>query len=116
MSASDHIREHPTHINSFTAQDVIAILRDEKWLASDPTPEQTAWSERAASLLGHFVTDRAGLADLLRFVFTYDAAKILESPEAHASLSRPSARDVIRHLALLLLDSPPLTSEQFQQL
>jgi glutamyl/glutaminyl-tRNA synthetase len=116
MPAPDHIREHPTHINPFTAQDVLAILRDEKWLTTEPTPEQIAWSERAASLLGHFVTDRAGLADLLRFVFTYDAAKILESPDAHAALSRQSARDVIRHLALLLLDSPPLSSEQFQQL
>jgi glutamyl/glutaminyl-tRNA synthetase len=116
MPAPDHIREHPTHINPFTAQDVLAILRDEKWLTTGPTPEQIAWSDRAAALLGHYVSDRAGLADLLQFVFTYDAAKILESPDAHAALSRQSARDVIRHLALLLLDSPPLSSEQFQQL
>ncbi len=112
----DHIREHPTHINPFTSADVLSILQSERWLTTEPTPEQIAWAERAATLLGHYVTDRQGLRDLLQFVFTYDAAIILQSPEAHAAISRQSARDVIRHLALLLLDSAPLTSDRFQEL
>jgi glutamyl/glutaminyl-tRNA synthetase len=112
----DHIREHPTHINPFTSADVLSILQSERWLTTEPTPEQIAWAERAAALLGHYVTDRQGLRDLLQFVFTYDAAIILQSPEAHAAISRQSARDVIRHLALLLLDSAPLTSDRFQEL
>ncbi|HEY1482427.1 MAG TPA: hypothetical protein VGF19_06890 [Candidatus Acidoferrum sp.] len=112
----DHIREHPTHINPFTSADVLALLQAQRWLTTEPTPQQIAWAERAASLLGHYVTDREGLAHLLQFVFTYDAAKILLSPEAHAAISRQSARDVIRHLALLLLDSAPLTSDRFQEL
>ncbi|MGB8323602.1 MAG: hypothetical protein WCE52_11655 [Candidatus Acidiferrum sp.] len=114
--SDDHIREHPTHINPFTSADVLSILQSERWLTTEPTPEQIAWAERAAALLGHYVTDRQGLSHSLRFVFTYDAAKILQSPEAHAAISRQSARDVIRHLALLLLDSAPLTSDRFQEL
>jgi Anticodon binding domain len=113
---ADHIREHPTHINPITTNDVLAILRENQWLASDPTPEQLAWCERAASLLGHYVTDRAGLAVLLQYVFSYDAHQILQSPDAHAAISRQSARDVIRHLALVLLDFPPITSDNFQEL
>jgi hypothetical protein len=117
MPESDsHIREHPTHINPFTSADVLSILQSERWLTTEPTPEQISWAERAATLLGHYVTDRQGLTHLLQFVFTYDAAKILQSPEAHAAISRQSARDVIRHLALLLLDSAPLTSDRFQDL
>jgi Anticodon binding domain len=112
----DHIREHPTHINPFTSADVLSILKSERWLTTEPTVEHLAWAERAAALLGHYVTDREGLAHLLQFVFTYDAAKILRSPEAHAAISRQSARDVIRHLALLLLGSAPLTSDRFQEL
>jgi glutamyl/glutaminyl-tRNA synthetase len=116
MRPADHIREHSTHVNPFTADDVLAILREQHWLTTDPTPAVISWSERAASLLGHFVTERAGLAALLQFVFTYDANKLLQSPDAHAAISRQSARDVIRHLALLLLDSAPLSSENFQEL
>jgi hypothetical protein len=113
----DHIREHPTHINPFTSADVFAVLQAQRWLTAEPTPEQVVWAERTAALLGHYVTDREGLTYLLQFVFNYDAAQILQSPEAHAAISRQSARDVIRHLALLLLlDSAPLTSDRFQEL
>jgi glutamyl/glutaminyl-tRNA synthetase len=116
MPCADHIREHPTYVNPFTSVDVLAVLHEQGWLTGDPTSEQSSWCERAAALLGHYATNRAGLADLLQFVFTYDAAKILQSTDAHAVLSRYAARDVIRHLALLLLDSTPLTSEHFQEI
>jgi glutamyl/glutaminyl-tRNA synthetase len=115
MPPEDHIVEHPTHVNPYTAADLIAILHENSWLTTDPTPEQTAWAERAAQLLGHYAESPAVLANLLRLVFHYDAAQILQSPDAHAALSRYAARDVIRHLALLLLHPAPFTSERFKQ-
>ena len=116
MALKDHITDHPTQPNPCTAADIIAILRENRWLISDPTPEQIAWSDRAAQLLGHHAKDRAALANLLRLVFHYDAAQILQSADAHAAISRYAARDVIRHLALLLLDPAPFTSERFKQI
>jgi glutamyl/glutaminyl-tRNA synthetase len=114
MPSDDHIAEHPTNVNPFTAADVLAILRERQWLSADPTPERLAWCERAAALLGHHVTDLVGLADLLQLVFVYDAAQILHSPDSHAVLTRYAARDVVRQLALLLLDSRPFDSDRFK--
>ena len=116
MPPEDHIADHPTYANPHTASDVIAILQENHWLTTNPAPEQTAWAERAAQLLGHYAGDTAGLTNLLRLIFHYDAAQILQSPDAHATLSRYAARDVIRHLALLLLDPSPFTSERFKQI
>lgn len=115
MASPDHITEHPSRENPFTPDDVLVILREQHWLASDPSPEHLAFCERAASLLGHFATDRRGLVELLRLVFAYDAAQILQSPEAHAVLSRYGARDVVRLLALFLLDPSPFTSDRFKE-
>jgi glutamyl/glutaminyl-tRNA synthetase len=115
MTADDHnIAEHPARENPYTADDVLAILHEQNWLNGEPSPEHRAFCERAASLLGHLATDRAGLADLMHLVFNYDAAKILASPETHTVLSRYAARDVIRVLALFLLDPAPFTSERFK--
>ena len=116
MPSDDHIAEHPTYANPYTAEDVLDSLRENHWLTAGPTPEQTAWAERAAQLLGHYAGDRIGLANLLRLVFHYDAAEILQSPDAHTALSRYAARDVIRHLALLLLDPAPFTSDRFKEI
>ena len=115
MSSSDHITEPPTRGNPYTGADVLSILHENQWLTGDPTPEQTAWAERAAQLLGHYAETREGLAHLLRFVFQYDAAQILQTTDAHTVLSRCGARSVIRHLALLLLDPAPFTSERFKE-
>jgi glutamyl/glutaminyl-tRNA synthetase len=116
MPPEDHIAEHPAHVNPYTADDVIRLLYENHWLATDPTPEQTAWAEHAAQLLGHYAETPASLANLLRLVFGYDAAEILQSTDAHTALTRYAARDVIRHLALLLLDPAPFTSERFKQI
>lgn len=116
MPPEDHIAEHPIHVNPYSAADVIAILQENHWLATDPTPEQTAWAEHAAQLLGHYAETPAGLANLLRLVFAYDAAEVLQSADAHTVLTRYAARDVIRHLALLLLEPTPFTSERFKQI
>lgn len=115
MALEDHIAEHPTHVNPYTAADVIAILHENLWLTADPTPEQTAWAERAAQLLGHYSENSAGLTNLLRLVFHYNAAQTLQSPDAQAAISRYAARDVIRHLALLVLEPAPFTSERFKE-
>ena len=102
--------------NLFTASDVLGILRERGWLAGEPSPEQHAWCERAASMLGVHATDRAALADLLGLVFQYDAREIISRVESHVVLSRYAARDVLRQVALQLLDGAPLTSERFKEI
>jgi glutamyl/glutaminyl-tRNA synthetase len=103
-------------LNTFTARDVVEILRAQGWLVGDTSPAQFAWCERAAALLGPQVTERRSLAELLHPVFYYNAQELLAKVEAHAVLSRYAARDVLRHLALLLLDGAPLTSERFKEI
>lgn len=102
--------------NQLTARDVVDILREQGWLASEASAAQLAWCERAAMLLGPQVSDRTSLADLLHLVFHYDAQEILTKVESHSALSRTAARDVVRHLALLLLDGAPLTPERFSEI
>src|ERR1700686_384939 len=116
MPLNDSLAEHPPHPNPYSATDIITLLHENHWLTTPPPPEPLPWAERAAQLLGHYAEERAALANLLRLVFHYDAAQILQSPDAHAALSRYAARDVIRHLALLLLDPSPFTSERFKQI
>jgi nondiscriminating glutamyl-tRNA synthetase len=101
---------------AFAARDVAGILRERGWLAAEPSAAQMAWCERAASLLGSHAADRNALADLLSLVFHYDAAELLVKVETHAVLARFGARDVLRQLALLLLEGAPLTSERFKQI
>jgi alkylhydroperoxidase family enzyme len=115
MPLNDHLAEHPPHPNPYTATDIITLLHENQWLTTIPTPEQLAWAERAAQLLGHYAEDRATLANLLRPVFQYDASQILQSPDAQAAISRYAARDVVRHLALFLLEAAPFTSERFKE-
>jgi nondiscriminating glutamyl-tRNA synthetase len=102
--------------NQWTARDVEEILRGKGWLAGDASPAQFAWCERAAALLGPQVSDQRSLADLLQLVFHYDARELLERVESHAVLARYAAREVLRHLALLLLDGGPLTPERFKEI
>jgi nondiscriminating glutamyl-tRNA synthetase len=103
-------------VNVFKAADVAAMLNAHGWLAAEPSAEQVAWCERASVLLGPHATDRAALADLLALVFHYDAHEIIARVDSHVVLSRYAARDVLRQLALLLLDGEPLTSERFKEI
>ena len=80
--------------NTFTAREVVEILRPQGWLVDDATPAQVAWCERAAALLGPHVNERRSLADLLHPVFHYNAQELLAKVEAHAVLSRYAARDL----------------------
>jgi Glutamyl- and glutaminyl-tRNA synthetases len=108
---------HPqTFENNFTAADVLQILREHDWLVADPTPDQTAWCERSAALLGAKSPHRAGLENLLALVFHYEAREILSGMDAHLVLSRYAARDVLRKLANLLLETAPLTTDRFNEI
>ena len=102
--------------NPFVAADVAAILRERGWLTVDPTPEIDAWCGHAAAILGSHAADRAALAELLALVFHYDAPQILARTETHEVLARYAARDVLRYLALLLLDGASLNSERFKEI
>ena len=115
MLPADH-SDAPVAANPFTVSDVVGILRERGWLAGEASPEQHAWCERAASMLGGHAADRAALADLLELIFQYDATEIISRVESHVVLSRYAARDVLRQVALLLLEGAPLTSERFKEI
>jgi hypothetical protein len=116
MIPAEHSDALVAAANPFIAADVLAILRERGWLAAGPSPEQHAWCERAASMLGGHAADRAALADLLGLVFQYDAREIISKVESQVVLSRYASREVLRRVALLLLDGTPLTSERFKEI
>ena len=101
--------------NAFVASDVIQILQANGRIAGEVSAGQRAWCERAAALLGGHADDRNELAELLTLVFDYKATEILTRVESHVVLSRYGARDVVRQLALLLLEDGPLTTERFSE-
>jgi len=101
--------------NNFTANNVAAILRTHNWHTGELSPEQSAWCEHAATLLGPQTADRPAFENLLKLIFHYDAQEILSQVDSHATLSRYAARDALRQLASLLLDPAPLTGERFHE-
>ena len=103
--------------NLFTATDVGEILRERGWTASEGfSPELELWCDRAARMLGSHVADRAALGELLGLIFHYDAESVLERVESHAVLARYGAREVVRKVALLLLDGGALDSKRFKEI
>ncbi|HXQ96955.1 MAG TPA: hypothetical protein VN774_00825 [Candidatus Limnocylindrales bacterium] len=102
--------------NQFTTADVGAILRERGWLVPNIEKNEALanWLDRAASLLGPNAVDRSELASLLDLIFQYDAAAILRDPANHAVLGRDGARDVIRELALAVLEGPAVDSDRFK--
>jgi nondiscriminating glutamyl-tRNA synthetase len=103
-------------VSPFASTDVANILREQGWLAGEPSLEQFAWCEHAAAILGTHAADRDALRSLLGLIFHYDAGEILARTETHAVLARYAARDVVRQLALLLLHGTPLTSNRFKEI
>lgn len=116
MPSGNHTEASVAAANPFTSADVLAILRERGWQVGDASPEQEAWAGHAAAILGGHAADRVALADLLGLVFHYNAQEILSKVESHVVLSRYAARDVLRQLALHLLDGAPLTSERFKEI
>ncbi len=116
MIPEEQVSSSAVVANPFVALDVVSILRERGWLAEDPTPEQIAWCEHAANILGGHVADRSAFAELLSLVFHYHAGEILLRVDSHVVLSRYGARDVLRQVALLLLDGAALTSERFKEI
>jgi len=116
MLPDEHSEAPIAAANSFTAADVVGILRERGWLAEEPSAEKRSWCERAASMLGGHASNRAALADLLGLVFQYDAREIISRVESHVVLSRYAARGVLRQVALMLLDGAALTSERFKEI
>ena len=114
MLPGDHSDAPVAAANPFTTSDVVTILRERRWLAVEPTTEQISWCERAAAMLGGHAPDSTALAELLELIFQYDAREIISRVESHVVLSRYAARDVLRELALMLLDGLPLDSERFK--
>jgi glutamyl/glutaminyl-tRNA synthetase len=102
--------------NHFRSEDVLAILRERGWLTGEPAPGIEAWCGHAAAILGGHVADHAALTELIALVFHYDAREIISRVESHVVLSRYAARDVLRQVALLLLDAAPLNSERFKEI
>jgi len=103
-------------VNPFSAADVAGILQERGWSAGTSSAEQVAWCEHAAALLGTQAADREALAGLLELIFHYDSGEILARVESHAVLSRYAARDVLRQLALLLLEGAGLNSDRFKEI
>ena len=103
--------------SDFTAEDVVAILRENGWLVASAEGRDDAellpWLTRAAELLGPYSTKRA---ELLKLIFGYDAAEILREHESQAVLARSGAREVIRQLANLILDGGDVDSNRFKEI
>jgi hypothetical protein len=116
MNAAIPIKSAEPRENLFSVRDVEEILRERGWLLSRGTQSesQTRWPERAATLLGPQAADRTALAELLSLIFQFDAAAILQTSASHAVLSREGARDVIRELALAVLEGPAVDSDRFK--
>jgi hypothetical protein len=116
MNAAIPIRSGEPRENLFSASDVDEILIERGWIESGvaQTEPLTAWIARAAQLLGSQATDYTALRELLALIFGYDAPDILQTEVSHAVLSREGAREVIRELALAVLEGPAVDSERFK--
>jgi anticodon-binding protein len=103
--------------SDFTAEDVVAMLRESGWLVAsaegDDDAELLPWLTRAAELFGPYPTKRV---ELLKLIFRYDAAEILQEHESQAVLARSGAREVIRQLANLILDGGDVDSNRFKEI
>jgi hypothetical protein len=116
MLPEDTVERTPAAVNRFVTSDVASLLREHGWLADEPSSAQAAWCERAAALLGPHASGRAALGDLLGLAFAYDARAILQQVESHVVLARSGAREVIRELALLVLEGGAIDSDRYKEI
>jgi hypothetical protein len=115
MNAAIPFKSGEPRGNLFSAADIDGILRERGWLNKDVAKDEAydGWIMRAAFLLGPQAADRAAFVELLALIFNYDAPAILQTAVSHAVLGREGARDVIRELALAVLEGPAVDSERF---
>jgi glutamyl/glutaminyl-tRNA synthetase len=116
MNSPEQSSASASAANLFSGADVQNILLEKEWLTGCTSVEQIAWCDRAASYLGGHAANREKLTELLELIFCYDAQSILASVESHSVLSRTAAREVLRQLALQLLDGKTLDSELFKKI
>jgi glutamyl/glutaminyl-tRNA synthetase len=113
----------------FTWEDVRAITERRGWLAAgrarvaasytEPDASEAArseWLAEAAQLLGAQSPDAKALEELLERVFDYDARELLGRAENQAVMAREGARQVLRELAALVLDSAEVNSERYKEI
>jgi hypothetical protein len=116
MASPNHPQASVEATNPFTSADILMILRERGWLTGEATLEVEAWCGHAAAIVGGHVADRNALGELLGLVFHYDAREIIARVESHEVLARYAARDVVRQVALFLLEGGPLNSDRFKEL
>ncbi len=116
MLPEDTLETASASANLCQAADVAAILCERGWLSGELPAMQDAWCERAATLLGPHAADRGALGDLLGLVFAYDARAILQRVESHVVLARYGAREVVRELALLVLEGGVVDSDRYKEI
>src|SRR5208282_5862707 len=106
--------------SSFTLEDVRTIAERRGWLAAvgarDPDASLEPDAAEAAQLLGVQSADGKALEGLLERVFVYDAGELLARPENQAVMARDGARQVLRELAPLVLDSAAVDSERYKEI
>jgi len=113
----------------FSREDVQAIAERRGWLATgdarqaaaSPEPDasetlRSEWMVEAAQLLGVQSPDEKTLEALLERVFDYDARELLGRAENQAVMAREGARQVLRELAALVLDSAEVNSERYKEI
>ena len=113
-------------VNPFTAGDVTATLRERGWLRRDGEGAASGcglrwerakiWTAEAAALLGPRAENREALARLLALVFEYDAHAVLASRECQEVLARRGGRDVLRALAIGILNGGPEDSNRLKEI
>jgi glutamyl/glutaminyl-tRNA synthetase len=106
-------------VNGVTAANIEEILLANGWLAASPGNSDDAglqqWLARAAELLGSYAKNRFELEPLLKPIFVYDAAVVLQDSANQAALAREGAREVIRAFANQLVDGVEIDSDSFKQ-
>lgn len=114
--------ERGANASPFLAADIEAILREQRWLPAEKSPEMQEWMRDAADSLGLQAARHSGneqrtaLRELLALIFSYDAARMLELTENQAVMAREGARDVIRELASRVLVEGELDSERLRKI
>ena len=93
------------------------LLGGDASAAADAAAEiRLAWMAEAAQLLGAQAEDAGALEGLLERIFLYDARESLARPENQAVIARDGARQVLRELASLVLDSTEINSDRYKEI